>query len=292
MPVFIVTEADEGLSVGNLLQKRIPAGPPAYLKQLCKKGRVRLLSGRQLDFEEVLPVGSEICLPGSRRLQELLALSLESRLPISILYESREILLVDKPAGLAVHASRGHESDNLTGRVTRLLGQRGEKFMTAPVHRLDLQTSGPVLFGKGRQACARLGQLFMQRQVEKDYLALISGQLCGCGRLASPVKAKGKEKPASADFRCLAGNERATLLEIRLHTGRQHQIRQQLAERGHPLFGDSRYRGPCPDELPRLFLHSTRLAFVDPFSGAPVEVGSPLPSDLADFLATREIDYP
>jgi len=292
MPVIFIEAADGGLSVGAILQKRIPAGPAAYFKQLCKKGRVRLASGRPLGIEEVLPVGSEICLPESRRLLELLAQSSANRLPVTILHESREILLVDKPAGLAVHASRGHEDDNLTGRVVRLLGERGEKFMTAPVHRLDLQTSGPVLFGKGRRACARLGQLFMQRQVEKGYLALVSGQLRGGGRLESSVKAKGRLKQASADYRCLAGNQRATLLAIRLHTGRQHQIRQQLAERKHPLFGDSRYRGPCPVELPRLFLHSSRLAFVDPFSGNSVQVVSPLPSDLADFLALWEINYP
>ncbi len=283
MPVFINEKNDVYLTLRELLQCRIPAAPPAYLKQLLKKGKVRGTQGC-LTGDECLQVGDSIELPDSGRLLELLAVQDAELTPLQVLYESREILVVDKPAGLAIHGSQGHESDNLTARVEMLLADRGQKFKVAPVHRLDLETSGPVLFGKGKQACGRLGQLFMRREVEKYYQALVLGKTAGSGRLDSIVSAKGKEKQARTDFRAIVRNEQASLLEVQLHTGRQHQIRCQLADQGHPLFGDARYRGPCPAELPRLFLHCCRLAFTDPYSGAPIAIESPLPVELAEFL--------
>ena len=290
MPVFIVKKSESGLALAEFLQRRLPAAPPAYLKQILKKGKVCRPDGTRFSSEDVLSSGESILLPESRRLLELLAVPQAAAAPLPILYESREILIVDKPAGLAVHTSLGHENDNLTQRVDVMLGERGAKLKTAPIHRLDLETSGPVMFGKGKQACGQLGQLFMRREVEKYYLALVSGKTAGSGRIESQIEAKGKEKQACTEFRKIAGSEQASLLEIQLHTGRQHQIRKQLAEQGHPLFGDSRYRGPCPQDLPRMFLHCCRLAFVDPFCAAPVEINSPLPDDLATFLARLKIE--
>lgn len=285
MPTFTVETNEANLPLLNFLQHRIPAAPAAYLKQLLKKGKVRDARGDTLTAESLLQAGDTIQLADSARLHELLTAPQPVVETLSILYESREILVVDKPAGLVVHRCQGHEQDNLTARVEALLQQRGSKFKVAPVHRLDLETSGPVLFGKGRKACGELGQLFMRREVEKYYLALVAGKTAGSGRLESLVVAKGKRKSACTDFRALERNEQASLLELKLHTGRQHQIRQQLAEQGHPLFGDSRYRGPCPTELPRMFLHCSRLAFVDPFSAAPLAIEAPLPEELALFLS-------
>lgn len=283
MVKFCVEQDETGLSVGDFLQRRIPTAPGAYLRQLLKKGKVAGAGGT-LSADHQLRLGEEVFLPESARLCELLAAPRPVSGALTILYESREILVIDKPAALAIHSSLGHEGDNLTVRVEQRLQARGSKFKTAPVHRLDLETSGPVLFGKGKKACGELGQLFMRHEVEKYYLALVAGKTAGSGRLESTLKAKEKEKLARTDFRALIRNERASLLELKLHTGRQHQIRQQLAECGHPLYGDQRYRGPCPTGLPRMFLHCCRLCFVDPFSGVPVAIDSPLPAELSRFL--------
>ncbi len=291
MPIFHISPNDSDSTLLDFLQRQIPAAPAAYLKQLLKKGRVTGANG-VLAAESVLRAGETIHLPDSARLQELLTAPLPVASTLTILHESREILVVGKPAGLAIHSSVGHEEDNLTTRVEQLLKERGDKFQVAPVHRLDLETSGPVLFGKGKKACGELGQLFMRHEVEKFYLALVAGKTAGSGRLESAMTAKGKEKTALSEFRAVARNERASLLELKLHTGRQHQIRQQLAAQNHPLFGDRRYHGPCPAELPRMFLHSCRLAFVDPFSGAPISIKSPLPDELASFLPQVGIDLP
>jgi RluA family pseudouridine synthase len=288
MPHLTVASHEEKLTVLEFLRRRIPTAPPAYLRQLLKKGKIRSAAA-PLAAGEVLAAGDLVQLPASRLLEEMLAQPARPPHGVEILFESREILVVNKGAGLAVHAAGGQEEDNLTQRVRELSRGRGERFLVAPIHRLDLGTSGPVLFGKGREACGQLGRMFMAGGVEKRYLALAAGRLDGQGTLSGMVPAKGKEKAAATGFRALAGNDFTTLLELRLLTGRRHQIRRQLAEYGHPLFGDRRYGGPCPPALQRLFLHCRHLAFVDPFTSLPLTVAAPLPVELARFAASLRL---
>jgi RluA family pseudouridine synthase len=281
---LVVEAIEDGLTVMEFLQRRIPAAPQGYLRQLLKKGKVTSAFGT-LAAKDLLTSLAVVSLPDSGRLRELMAVDLpDPASTIEILFESRELLVVNKPPGLAVHSSVGHENDNLTDRVAALLAQRGDQFSVAPVHRLDLETSGPVMFGKGRQACARFGALFIKNEMEKCYLALVAGKSPGSGILYSTLTAKGKEKEASSSFKALDRTDSASLLEVCLYTGRQHQIRRQLSALGHPVFGDSRYGGPCPQEVPRLFLHCSRISFVDPFSGAAMTVEAPLPADLSSVL--------
>ena len=283
MPEFIVSAEDAGLSAESFLQKSIPAAPVGYLHQLFKTGKVK--SGHDnIAASDCLVIGTKISVPSSRRIQELISAPQSSRPKLDILYESREILIVNKPAGLAIHSSKGHERDNLTSRVVELLADRGDKYQVAPVQRLDLETSGPVLFGKGKKSCSELGKLFIQGEVVKTYLALVNGKLMGRGDLQTDIPAKGKLKTARTSYQTLVSHDDASLLEIQLYTGRQHQIRRQLADVGHPLYGDRRYKGPCPRKLSRLFLHCRSLAFTDPFSHQRIEVSCPLPKDLNRFL--------
>jgi len=281
-----VTTQESDLPIEQLLSQRITAAPAAYLRQLLKKGRV-VRDAKKLQEGDTVNVGDIITLPDSQRLLELLE-NPQQQNPqqpkIDVLYESRELLIVYKTAGLAIHNSKGHERDNLTDRVALFLSTRGETFQVAPIQRLDLETSGPVLFGKGRKGCSELGKVFMQGNVTKIYLALVSGKLQGRGELISDIPAKGKLKTAQTNYQTLISNDSASLLEIELQTGRQHQIRRQLADAGHPLYGDRRYRGLCPRKLPRLFLHCRRLAFIDPFSKQQIDINCSLPKELSRFL--------
>jgi len=286
---LIVADAEAGCAVLEFLQRKIPASPAGYLRQILKKGRVTRL-GTVLAAEDLLVSGDPVLLPDSGRLQELMAVVVDQTSAVEILYESRELLVANKPSGLAVHSSVGHEADNLTARVAALLAERGDRFSVAPVHRLDLETSGPVMFGKGKQACSRLGALFVKNEIEKCYLALVAGKTPGSGVLHSTLIAKGKEKEASSAFLARYRSETASLLEVRLFTGRQHQIRRQLAALGHPLFGDSRYGGPTPAGIDRLFLHCSRLAFVDPFCGGAMTIEAGLPDDLRAVLLRLGIE--
>lgn len=268
------------------LSRRIPAAPASYLRQLLRMGRIGTADG-PLREGELLVAGRLLRLPESNRLRELLVKPV-----VQILYESREILIVAKPAGLAVHAGYGHETEHLVGCCQALLKERGERFSIAPVHRLDLETTGPVIFAKGRAASAALGKLFMADAVEKSYLALVSGNIAASAELCTPVPAKGKFKEARCTLRPLIAGSGATLIEVRLQSGRQHQIRRQLTDCGHSLYGDRRYGGPTPAELPRLFLHCHRIAFLNPFSDTPVVINLPLPKDLATFLEVIGMPLP
>jgi RluA family pseudouridine synthase len=280
MSEWTVTELDSGTALAFLEQK-IPEAPRSYLRQLLRKGKVRR-NRTPLTEDSMLSPGERVSLAESSRLREILEADPLRRL--DILYQTEQLLIVHKPAGLAVHRSKGHETDNLQARVELLMKSRKAAFSVAPVHRLDLETSGPVLFAKGRQAASRLGQLFMAGQAEKRYLALVAGDVFGNGVLSTPVSAKGKLKEAATGYRSIASDHGLSLLELDLQTGRTHQIRQQLAAAGHPLAGDRRYGGPMPAGLGRTFLHCNRLALPDPFGGPLIVVDCPLPEELLVFL--------
>jgi RluA family pseudouridine synthase len=278
MPEMIVTTTEAGLSLESFLQQRLAAAPGAYLRKLIKDGKIR----RSNDMDAALTVGERILLPDSDRLLALLAQS--EKLALTILCETEQLLILDKPSGLATHAGQGHEVDNLTARVADLLKRRREHFMAAPIQRLDRETSGVVLFGKGKKSCSVLGKMMMNAPVGKTYLALVKGKIITGGMLNDEIPAKGKLKTAVTSYQVLAANDTASLLQIELQTGRQHQIRRQFRQIGHPLFGDRRFGGPCPDSLPRLFLHCQQIAFIDPFTDVPVLITSSLPQDLTSFL--------
>ena len=289
MPKLTVSQNASPMTIEEFLHNTLPDAPIGYLHQLLKKGRVKK-DNLPLQAGAVLAAGDCIQLPESQRILELLESCGEKNEPPEILYESREIVIVNKPAGLAVHASKGHEKRNLVNQIADYYALRKENFQVSPVQRLDLETSGPVLFGKGKKSCSELGKLFMNAEVTKVYLALVAGKVDKKGQLISDIPAKGKIKQAVSSYQTISANKTASLLEVRLETGRQHQIRRQLAEVGHPLFGDQRYRGPCPVQLPRLFLHCSRLAFIEPFYGEQVDISCPLPADLLTFLNNLKLE--
>lgn len=275
-------------AIDNFLQRQIPAAPHAYLQQLLKKGKVQC-NGVVLAAGDLVGANDLVTLPDSRRLRELLDLSRTLPPEPVVLFEHPQFLVADKPAGLAIHAAQGHETVNLTDLLQKRATARGEKFRIAPVQRLDLETSGVCLFGKGRQALAELGRLMMDGQLKKQYLALVAGRYTGPQELSSQVAAKGKIKQAHCLVRLLRSNGQASLLEIELQTGRQHQIRQQLAQQGCALYGDSRYHGPALKGLKRVFLHSAQLSFFSPFGGEPIAVGSDLPEELRTALSVVQL---
>ena len=288
---YKVKKGSTSVCASDFLQREISVAPAAYLNQLFKKGKV-LREDLPLAADAPLCAGDVIVLPESARLQELIALSQQQPKPPVILFENSMLLIADKPAGLAVHSSVGHETTNLTALLQQQIDKIEKKYRISPVQRLDLETSGACLFGKGRKALGELGKLLMEHELKKTYLALVSGEYSGPHELVSQVHAKGKIKEAGCLVKKLVSNSRASLLQIELLSGRQHQIRQQLSQQGCPLFGDRRYHGPCPAELPRVFLHSYKLFFHSPFGGDPISVVSPLPEELSVFLDQLELKLP
>jgi len=295
MTNLTVEQHESGLSCLSFLRQRIPAAPKGFLHQLLKKGRINQLRIGQekqtLHDSDMLQPGDQILLPDSARLESLLKDSGGGH-GVAVLFESDHTLIVAKPSGLAVHAGVGHSDNNLASRVAAYLAGTGQHFVSAPVHRLDSETSGPVIFGKGKRACSELGKLFMAGSISKRYLALVRGALRHNGNIDSIIPAKGKLKRATASYRSITAVPSASLVEIVLQTGRQHQIRRQFADDGHPLYGDRRYRGPCPPTLERLFLHCHRLDFDEPFDGQRISIYSPLPEELLTFCISLGLSTP
>lgn len=283
-----ITEFEGGRPLLDALALRIPAAPRGYLHQLVCKGRV-CGDGQALAEETVVTSGMRLTLPASARLLELAGAG--GIPPWALLYEDQSAMVIDKPAGLAVHLAVGHD-DNLTSRAARFVALRHAPYRVAPVHRLDIGTSGPVLFAKGRHAAGRFGQLLMDGRIRKDYLALAGGTTPLHGELTTPVPDGEALKPALTRYRRLRATERFTLLTLELLTGRPHQIRRQLADAGWPLVGDRRYGGPGWPELTHPFLHCHRLCFPALDTDAIRRVECPLPPALAVILTDAGLELP
>lgn len=287
MPDWIVYPHEQGLSPLELLRIRLPLAPAAYLRQLLRKDKVTR-DGQPLSGSESLAPGERLRLPDSRRLAELQDQA--GNAPVRLLWEDDLVIALDKPAGLAVHRGQGHEADNLLQRVERLLGLRGEKARPAPVHRLDRDTSGVVLFAKSREAASHFGKLFMAGAATKTYLALASGEIEGAGRISAVVPAKGKLKEAATGYQVRGAGGGCCLVELTLETGRTHQIRRHLAAAGHPLIGDRRYGGRPLFDQEGYLLHCGRLRFNHPVTALPRTIVAPLPESFSRML--RQLGLP
>ncbi len=221
-------------------------------------------------------------------------------MPLDILHEDRDIILVDKPSGLVVHPGAGRRTQTLVNallyRFPDLAGQEPED-RPGIVHRLDKETSGVMVVARSPRALIDLQQQLKNREVDKRYLGLVWGKINHAeGRLSWPIGRHARhrdrisirtDKPREAEtrYRLLQAYQEFAYLEIHPLTGRTHQIRVHMAAAGHPLVGDSRYgrrggKGPSP----RLFLHAATLKFRHPGSGERVEFSSPLPPDLQAVL--------
>ena len=238
---------------------------------------------------------------------------------LSVLYEDEEVLAVDKPAGMPVHPSGRHVADTLIQRVHARFraGHDGLRLPVRLCHRLDLETSGIVLVAKGDRTHAELMRQFENREVEKEYLALVRGvpeadggtvELAIGQSRTSAVHLKmacvADGQPARTTWRVLERRADCALVLCRPHTGRQHQIRLHLEAIGHPLVGDKLYgqdeevflRAARDEltpqdlellELDRHALHNHRLSFTSPATGERREVVSPLAQDLLAYLEAR-----
>ena len=215
--------------------------------------------------------------------------------PVNICYEDEDLLVVDKPAGLAVHPCAGSWDDSLGARLVHYYHQIGLAADFHPVHRLDKGTSGLMVVSKHPAAQHILTQALHSGDFLREYLAVCEGcpsPLSGTvdaplGRtdtsyIRQEVRADGKS--ARTHYEVVQQGARFSLLRLVLDTGRTHQIRVHMAYLGHPLAGDFLYGTEDPDLIPRPALHSARLELTQPFSGRRLLFESPLPADMARLL--------
>jgi 23S rRNA pseudouridine1911/1915/1917 synthase len=213
---------------------------------------------------------------------------------LRIAYEDEHLLVVDKPAGVVVHPGAGHATGTLVqGLAGRTAG--GDEDRPGIVHRLDRDTSGLLVVARTEEAYEKLQELVRTRELERSYVALVRGHPRSWrGRIDAPI-GRDRDEPTRRSLDTDSPREAVThfevdellgayaLLDVRLETGRTHQIRVHLAAIDLPVVGDRVYG--VPDKaLDRQFLHANRLAFEHPLEGGRIEVESPLPEDLAALL--------
>jgi 23S rRNA pseudouridine1911/1915/1917 synthase len=237
----------------------------------------RLSGGEELEFDE----------------PELAVSSLEpEQMDLRIAYEDEHLVVVDKPAGLVVHPAPGHTTGTLVHGLLAHDVAGGDEDRPGIVHRLDRDTSGLMVVARSDEAHRRLQELVRRRELERHYLALVVGKpRSRAGRIEAPIGRDRREpmrhsldtdtpRDAVTHFEVMELFPRHALLDVRLETGRTHQIRVHLNAIGLPLAGDPVYGRPHELGLERQFLHAARLAFTHPFTGERVEVESQLPEDL------------
>ncbi|MGC2639641.1 MAG: RluA family pseudouridine synthase [Acidobacteriaceae bacterium] len=243
-------------------------------------------------------------------------------IPLRVVYEDEALSVIDKPAGMMVHAGAGVDEAGKRGAGTlvnallhryRTLSTTGGDLRPGIVHRLDKQTSGLIVVARTDAAHVKLTEMFSRRQMRKTYVALVQGRLRNDkGTIDAPV-ARDLMRRTRMTTRREAGARTAvshytverritsawgsfTLVRVRIETGRTHQIRVHLASIGHPVVGDTLYGAPARMKredgeelkLERNFLHAAELEFAHPVGGQPLHLEAPLPPELQDFLARLE----
>ncbi|CAA9492764.1 MAG: Ribosomal large subunit pseudouridine synthase D [uncultured Solirubrobacteraceae bacterium] len=211
-----------------------------------------------------------------------------------IAWEDEHLLVVDKPAGVVVHPARGHREGTLAQALLGRAAGGEEPWRAGIVHRLDRNTSGLLVVAKDDAVHRTLKSAMAAREIRREYLALVEGRPpARSGTIEAPIGRDRRQrtlmsvgsvadalKDAITHFEIERALPRATLLRVRLQTGRTHQIRVHMRAIGHPVCGDPEYGHAGLFGLQRQFLHAARLAFSHPVSGEPIDVSSPLPGDL------------
>jgi len=212
--------------------------------------------------------------------------------PFEVAFEDEHLIVVDKPAGVVVHPARGHREGTLAQALAGRAAGGEEAWRAGIVHRLDRDTSGLLVVAKSDAVHRGLKAQLAARTMQREYLALVDGRPpARTGTIEAPIGRDRRlrtamstdtdaPKPAITHFEIERTLPRATLLRVRLQTGRTHQIRVHLQAIGHPVCGDPEYGSAGAHGLKRQFLHAARLAFDHPVTGEPVDVASPLPRDL------------
>ncbi len=294
-----VEAQDSGKRLDNVLHERLPGFSRSRIQEWIKSGRVQV-SGAAAKPSHVMREGDlveyEPAEPAPLR-------ATPEDIPLTVIYEDDDLVAVDKPAGMVVHAGAGVHSGTLVNALLHRfehLSLTGVPLRPGIVHRLDRFTSGILLVAKNDAAHQFLAHQFSSRDVEKVYLTLVHGSLrAETGRIDKPIARdpvrrirmtarRAEGRAAWSEYRVLRRFKGFTYLEVRIGTGRTHQIRVHLSSIGHPVAGDTLYGAPARiadmPALGRFFLHSHRIRFRRPSDGELMLIESPLPSSLAVWL--------
>jgi 23S rRNA pseudouridine1911/1915/1917 synthase len=284
---FVVSDADVGLRLDQALAARVPGLSRRRARLLLDIGgvfidgqRVKIAGRSVYAGEKIVANLGGAFERATPKLGRDARTSDDARLPpFAVVYEDEDLVVVDKPSGLLTAPTPESDRGNLAG----LLARRPGGAPVFVVHRIDLETSGLLVFAKTDDANRALSERFVAHDLDRAYLAVVAGAF------PDDVTTIDREVGGRRAVTHVAIEERlgarATWIRCRLETGRTHQIRLHALGQGHPVLGDPRYGGaPFSPRPPRMALHATRLGFAHPRTGAPLSFESPWPPDLATWL--------
>ncbi len=292
-----VGEESEAQRLDNFLLRRLKGVPKSHVYRVVRSGEVRVNSGRvKPDYR--VRIGDKVRIPPIR-VAAAKPKAAAKPFGLPIVHEDASLLVVDKPSGVAVHGGSGVSF----GIIEQLRAARPEAKVLELAHRLDRDTSGLLLIAKKRGALVELHRMLRDGEVEKIYLAVVKGvpakkHFDVTEALHKYVNAKGERRVAVKEgglsavtrIKLLEKSKDTSLLQLRLMTGRTHQIRVHLAHAGHPVLGDDKYgdfefnRALARQGVKGLFLHARRLGFKHPIDGIQMSLESPVPEDMSLFL--------
>jgi 23S rRNA pseudouridine1911/1915/1917 synthase len=316
---FTVPHDAAGKRLDQWLVSQLPDVSRVRVQQLIEQKKI-LVNGNTPKPSIKLRGGEEIVITGTVELPPLRAFAED--IPLDVVYEDDSIAVINKPAGMSVHAGSGKgEAGNRGTMVNALLhrfsglSEIGGELRPGIVHRLDKETSGLVLVAKSDVAHRKLAEQFSRREVKKTYIALVHGWMkTPKGTVNAAISRDPVRRMRMTTRRGLQGRPgreaithwqvtkqmegaygKFSLLEVKIETGRTHQIRVHLASTGHPVAGDTLYGAPGkllsyggtgsgPASLERNFLHASAIQFQHPISNRPLAFQQPLPAELREFL--------
>ncbi len=295
-----VGEESEAQRIDNFLLRQLKGVPKSHVYRVLRSGEVRVNSGR-VKPEYRLKVGDKVRVPPVRVAAAKTG-PVPRLLDLDVIYEDASLLVVDKASGIAVHGGSGVSH----GVIESLRAARPEAKMLELAHRLDRDTSGLLVVAKKRTALVELHRMLREGEVEKIYVAVVKGVPAKKDfdireALHKYVNAKGERRVAVKEggmeaftkVKVLGSSGELSFLQLRLMTGRTHQIRVHLAHAGHPVLGDDKYgdfelnRAVARQGVKRLFLHARRLAFVHPASKDKLRLEATLPEDMLSFCRSN-----
>jgi 23S rRNA pseudouridine1911/1915/1917 synthase len=292
---LIVVKTGAGMRIDRYLAGELRQFSRTRLQQLIRDGFVTL-NGKRGRPSDRVRTGDRIdlCEPPPEKMENQ-----PEAIPLDILFEDEDLLVLNKPAGLVVHPGAGHREHTLVNALLshcqNLSGIGGQE-RPGIVHRLDKETSGCLVVAKNDEAHRGLSSQFAARTVEKVYLALVSGKLRkSTGTIEEKIARhpvhrqrmaaiSSRGRPAKTEYRVVAFRKDFSLIECQLHSGRTHQIRVHLHHLGHPVLGDKVYAPKLASGFPRQMLHAWKLGFQHPCTGDWRSFEAPLPEDFSQAL--------
>ncbi len=298
-------ETDEGLRLDHWLAKKFPEESRSFWQKKIKNNEI-LVNSKKAKPHYTLRIGDEVSL----KLKESNPQLTGENIPLSIIFEDENYAIIDKPAGLVVHPGSGNKDHTLVHALIHHFGKElsssGGSERPGIVHRLDKDTSGLLIIAKNNKTHRALSKQFEEKTIEKTYIALVEGHLTPKqGSIEAPLnRNRHQRQKISISTRkgsryalthyCVQKHFReplpCSLVQVKIETGRTHQIRVHFAGIDHAVLGDTTYGRPKINNplqelgLNRQFLHAAELSFISPTTKKSVHYKSPLPKDLADFL--------